>query len=90
MLKGYVQATPKNVKIGQKCYITNKGNAPWVHNIAKCTFGVIIGEFRDFDSKYDIAKVEVSGKYNNAMLDDDSELIEQTIYLDNLLVKVDK
>lgn len=85
MLKGYVQATSENVKIGQKCYIKGTGTSTWVHFISKRTFGVIMGDFRDFKSNLSYPKVEVKGISCTT-----SELVEQTIYLDNLLVEVDK
>lgn len=90
MLKGYVKATPENIKVGQKCYILNKPSHRGDHFIKPKTFGVIAGNLKDYEWYPEFANVEVDGRWLYEYEYDDFEPVNQIIYLDNLLVKVGK
>lgn len=90
MLKGYVKATADNIKVGQKCYVLNKPSHRGNHFIKPKTFGVIAGNLKDYDWCQEFASVEVDGRWLYEDKFNYFEPVNQTIYLENLLVKVDK
>lgn len=82
MLKGYVQATPENVKVGQKCYMVRQGDYH-IHNLKLNTFGVITGEL-ELNELFgdDLSSVDVDGKCKRY-----DKTVNQIVYLNSLLVK---
>lgn len=90
MLKGYVKATPENVKVGQKCYIMNNPKYRGNHFIEPNTFGVVTGNLKTFSRHPYWANIEVDGRWIYEDEFNDFEPVNQIIYLENLLVKVGK
>lgn len=82
MLKGFVKATPENVKVGTKCYMLQQGDYD-IHNLEPNTFGVITGN-SELNEVYGdgLVRVNVDGKCVHY-----DGILNQIVHLNSLLVK---